>query len=423
MRSPLFVALAAMSCLSLSNPATAATITITCGSVGVEHALCQDAVAQWEAITGHEVEVYSPPKAPEQQLELYRQLLETESPDVDIFQIDMTWPGMLGEHFIDMRPHFEAEHVASHFDSIISGLTRDDALLAMPWFTDAPMLYYRADLLEKYQLSVPVTWDQMTEAARVIQEGERASGNDRFWGYVWQGKADRGLTGSALEWINSHNGGRIVEPDGEITVNNPNAVKAIELAASWVGTITPPDALNYQDEDVRGVFQVGNAAFMRNRGFAYEPGNQPDSKIAGLFSVAPLPQGGADGRSAATLGGWQLAVSRYSDNPELAADLVRFLTSQEMQKIRAVEGGFPPTYPELYSDPEVLAANPYFEQLLLCLEGAVAPPSAVAGDRYDGVANAFYSAVHSVLSGESEAADKLETLEDELARMSRGGRW
>ena len=171
------------------------------------------------------------------------------------------------------------------------------------------------------------------------------------------------------------------------------------------------------------MFQVGNAAFMRNRGFAYEPGNQPDSKIAGLFSVAPLPQGGADGRSAATLGGWQLAVSRHSDNPELAADLVRFLTSQDMQKIRAVEGGFAPTYPELYDDPEVLAANPYFEQLLRCLEGAVAPPSAVAGDRYDGVASAFYSAVHAVLSGDGEAADKLATLEEELARMSRGGRW
>ena len=136
-----------------------------------------------------------------------------------------------------------------------------------------------------------------------------------------------------------------------------------------------------------------------------------------------LPQGGQDGRRAATLGGWQLAVSRYSDNPELAADLVRFLTSQEMQKIRAVEAGFAPTYPELYRDPEVLAANPYFEQLLLCLEGAVAPPSAVAGDRYEGVETAFFSAVHAVLSGDGEAADKLATLEEELARLSRGGRW
>lgn len=423
MRSPLILALAALSSLPFASPAHAAAVTISCGSLGLEQAFCQNAVAQWEAITGHEVEVYASPMEPDEQLALYRRLLETESPDVDVYQIDMTWPGLLSDHFIDLRPYFEADHVASHFDSIISGLTRDGALLAMPWYTDAPMLYYRADLLDKYGLSVPVTWAQMTEAAQVIQEGERASGNDRFWGYVWQGKAGEALAGSALEWINSHNGGRIVELDGEITVNNPNAVKAIELAASWVGTISPPEALNYQDEDVRGVFQVGNAAFMRNRGFAYAPGNHADSKIAGLFEVAPLPQGGPDGRSAATLGGWQLAVSRYSDNPELAAELVRFLTSQEMQKVRAVEGGLAPTYPELYRDPEVLDANPYFAQLLLCLEGAVAPPSAVAGDRYGGVEDAFYSAVHAVLTGEGEAADKLAILEEELARMSRGGRW
>lgn len=380
-------------------------------------------MAQWEAITGHRVEVYTAPMAPDEQLALYQHLLEAESTDVDVFQIDITWPGLLGEHLIDLGGHFDAGQIAGHFDSIIAGLSRDGALLAMPWFTDVPMLYYRADLLRKYGLPVPQTWDQMTDAARTIQDGERATGNDRFWGFVWQGKADQGLTGGALEWINSHNGGRIVEPDGEITINNPNAVKAIDLAASWVGTITPPEVLNFQEEEVRGVFQVGNAAFMRNRTFAYLPGNRPDSGIAGRFDVAPLPKGGEDGRNAATLGGWQLAVSRYSDNPDLAADLVRFLTSNEMQKARAIEGGFAPTYPELYRDPEVLAANPYFEQLLLCLEGAVALPSAVAGDRYDGVSDAVFNAVHAVLSGEGGAADKLATLEQELARMSRGGRW
>ena len=129
MRSPLFVAAAILSCLSFVASAKAADITIACGSVGVEQALCHDAVAQWEAITGYEVEVYTAPMAPDEQLELYRQLLQSESPNVDIFQIDLTWPGLLGEHFIDLRPHFEAEQVASHFDSIISGLTRDEELL------------------------------------------------------------------------------------------------------------------------------------------------------------------------------------------------------------------------------------------------------------------------------------------------------
>lgn len=423
MKRALFLALAAAYMVPLSSPAGAASIAIACESVGIEQALCKNAVAQFEAISGHDVEVYASPMGSTEQLALYRRLLESESSDVDIFQIEMTWPGMLGEHLIDLHPYFEPNIVAGHFDSIIAGLTRDGELLAMPWFTDAPMLYYRADLLRKYELKVPATWEQMTRSARIIQEGERASGNERFWGFVWRGRADHDLAGGALEWVNSHNGGSIVESDGKITINNPNAVKAIEMAASWVGTITPPEVLNYKSEDVRGVFQVGNAAFMRNRIFAYAPGNHADSDIAGLFRVTPLPKGGEDGRSAATLGGSLLAVSRYSDNPEAAADLVRFLTSQEMQKGRAVEGGFAPTYPELYRDPEILASNPNFAQLRLSLEAAVALPSAVAGDRYDGVVSAVYNAVHAVLSGSGNASEKLATLENELARMSRGGRW
>ncbi len=423
MRKSLQCVLLAVIGLTFAERAGAASITISCRSVGVEQALCQNAVAQWEAITGNEVDVYASPMSPAEQLQLYQRLMESGSSDVDVFQIEMTWPGVLGQHLIDLRPYFEADQITDHFDAIIAGLTRDGELLAMPWFTDAPMLYYRADLLRKYRLPVPTTWEQMTRSARTIQDGERASGNDRFWGFVWRGRADQELAGGALEWVNSHNGGRIVEPDGEITINTPNAVEAIELAASWVGTITPPEALNFQSEEVRGMFQVGNAAFMRNRTFAYRPGNQPDSEIAGLFSVAPLPKGGENGRSAATLGGSLLAVSRYSDNPELAADLVRFLTSQELQKRRAIDGGFAPTYPELYRDSEVLSANPYFEQLLLSLEAAVALPSAVAGERYDGVISAVYSAVHAVLSGQASAADKLAGLEADLTRISRGGRW
>lgn len=174
MRSTLLCALSAAAILPFAAPAGAASITITCGSVGIEQALCQNAVAQWEAITGHEADVYASPMSPAERLELYRRLMESGSSDVDVFQIEMTWPGALGEHLIDLRPYFDEDHITGHFDPIIAGLTRDGELLAMPWFTDAPMLYYRADLLRKYELPVPATWEQMTESARTIQEGERA---------------------------------------------------------------------------------------------------------------------------------------------------------------------------------------------------------------------------------------------------------
>ncbi len=84
-------------------------------------------------------------------------------------------------------------------------------------------------------------------------------------------------------------------------------------------------------------------------------------------------------RHSATLGGEQLAVSRYSRHPDAAASLVAHLTSAAEQKRRAIIGGFNPTIRALYRDPEVLAANPFFGELYDTFVNAVARPG--GGDR------------------------------------------
>ncbi len=154
-------------------------------------------------------------------------------------------------------------------------------LVALPIFTDAPALYYRTDLLEKHGASVPTTWEELTATAQMIQDAERAEGNAEIWGFVWQGNAYEGLTCNALEWIKSFGGGQIVEPDGTISVNNEQAAAALTLAASWVGTISPDGVLAYQEEEARGLWQTGNAVFMRNWPYAYGLGNGDDSAVKG----------------------------------------------------------------------------------------------------------------------------------------------
>jgi trehalose/maltose transport system substrate-binding protein len=206
-----------------------------------------------------------------------------------------------------------------------------------------------------------------------------------------------------------------------VTVNNPQAVAAVDQAAAWVDRISPPGILNYAEEEARGVFQSGNAVFMRNWPYAWALAQSADSPVRGRVGVAPLP-GGVLGDSAATLGGWQLAVSRYSEHPTIAADLVRYLTSAQEQKRRAIAASLNPTIPALYADPDVLAAAPFFADLQDIMRQAVARPSSVTGSRYNQVSNAFWSAVHRVLSGKQPAAQSLAALERRLNRLSRGGR-
>jgi trehalose/maltose transport system substrate-binding protein len=293
----------------------------------------------------------------------------------------------------------------------------------MPWFTDAGLLYYRTDLLEKYGKEPPQTWQELTEIAKEIQDGERAEGNDKMLGFVFQAKAYEGLTCDALEWVDSFGGGAIVADDGSITINNPQAAQALDTAAGWIGTIAPDGVLNYAEEEARGVFQSGNAVFMRNWPYAWALGNAVDSTVSGRIGVSALPKGGADGKNSGVLGGWQLAVSKYSANPELAADLVAYLTSYDEQKRRAIKGAYNPTIEALYKDGEVLAAVPFFGDLYDTFVNAVARPSKVTAAKYNQVSAEFFNATHDVLSGESSGTDAVAALETKLDRLSRGGRW
>jgi trehalose/maltose transport system substrate-binding protein len=423
MREWINVALLGAALGATGSAVQAATISISCGAVGLELQLCQEGANAWAEATGNQVNVISTPNSATERLALYQQILAANSSDIDVFQIDVIWPGILASHLIDLKEHIDQETIDQHFPAIIENNTVDGHLVGMPWFTDAGLLYYRQDLLEKHGQEPPTTWQDLNRTAAEIQDAERAEGNDKMWGFVFQAKAYEGLTCDALEWIDSFGGGTIVADDGAITINSEKAAEAVDLASTWVGSIAPEGVLNYAEEESRGVFQSGNAVFMRNWPYAWALGNADDSPIKGKIGVSALPKGGDDGRHTATLGGWQLAVSKYSQNPEIAVDLVRYLTSSEEQKRRALEGSFAPTIASLYKAPDVVEANPFFEQLGGVLAEAVARPSSVTGEKYNQVSSEFFNAVHSVLSGETDAASSFAELERKLDRLSRGGRW
>ncbi|MDP3534000.1 MAG: ABC transporter substrate-binding protein [Halomonas sp.] len=412
-------AIALVSIASATGSAQAAEITISCGAVGAELTLCQEGVRAWEEKTGHRVDVVSTPNSSTERLSLYQQILSANSSDIDVMQIDVVWPGLLANHLLDLREVLGEEAAAGHFDTIVTNNTINDRLVAMPWFTDAGVLYYREDLLEKHGHDVPTTWQALTETARDIQSAERAKGNNRMQGFVFQGRAYEGLTVNALEWVASFGGGTVVDNDGEVTINNERAAQALDLAASWVGDIAPEGVLNYTEEEARGVFQGGNAVFMRNWPYAWSLAQSDDSDVRGKVGVIQLPAGGDEGQSAAGLGGWNLAVSRYSEHPELAADLVAFLTGEEEQKRRAIQASYNPTIDALYQDQEVLDAVPFFGTLYDTFTNAVARPSAPTGDAYGRVSNAFFSTSHDVLSGTKDGAQAVADLEGELLRLKR----
>ncbi len=377
----------------------------------------QQELQQFTRETGIRVSLLPSPDSARQRLILWRELLETGPSGPDIYGIDVIWPGMLSEYFVDLKPYF-ANEVSLQFPAMAAAYVVDNKLVAMAYRADIGLLYYRTDLLRQFGYrDPPKTWDELEIMAARIQAGERAKGRKQFWGFVWQGAADEGLTCDALEWQATEGGGRIIEEDKTISVNNPQAIRAWERAARWVGSISPPGVVGYREWDSLNVWLAGDAAFMRHWPSAYLNSQAVGSPIRNKFDIALLPGGKAG--QVGTLGGWGLAVSRFSPHPREALKLVRYLTRRDAQKQRSRVLSQPPTLPELYNVPEVIETNPRFGLLSQAFRtGIVSRPSNVTGEKYQEVTDAYIQAVHSVLTREKSAPEAVAALEDELVRTT-----
>jgi len=400
----------------------AADLKVAFGDVGGDVAVMKKHFEKFKAKTGHNVTIVPMPTSTTDQFGQYRLWLSAKNDGIDLYLLDVIWAPQLAEHFVDLKAASQ-DVVGQHFPSTIQSQTVNEKLVALPYFTDAPMLYYRSDLLEKYKKAVPKTWQELEETAKLILDQEKKAGNTKLTGIVFQGKAYEGLTCDALEWINSYGGGQIVEADGKVSVNNPEAIAALTAVKGWIGKIAPEGVLSYQEEEARGVFQSGNAIFMRNWPYAYNLGQAEDSPVKGKIGVVPLPKGsGEKAKSAATLGGWNVGVSKYSKHQKQAVELALFLASAEIQKENAIQSTHFPTIASLYQDKDVLAVAPFFTPMLDVLKNSVARPSAPTKRKYNQVSKEFWTAVQSAINGSKSPSEALSQLEVTLNKL-KGSSW
>ncbi len=376
--------------------------------------------------TGIRVKRLPRPDGSFNQLALWRQLLQQGSGAPDVVSIDVIWSGILSQYLMNLKPYFATE-LASQNPAVTASYTVREKVVAIPHHAYASVLLYRPDLLRKYGYrEPPKTWDELEQMSTRIQAGERAKGDKDFWGYVWQGGIDEDLTCSSLEWQVSEGGGRIIEDDKTISVNNPQVVRAWQRAAHWVGSISPPAVVAYGKWDAQNVWGSGKAAFLRGWQSDYSvithgwpfSGSRTNTTVGDptRFGITSMP-GGRAGRVSA-LGGNGLAVSQSSAHPREAIELIRFLQGRDHQLMRSNGHSEPPGEAELFELPVVL--NPYPDLAKLSQAGGnvVARPSVVAGQKYEDVSKAYLQAVHSVLTREKTPPVAAADLEKELVAIT-----
>ena len=404
------------------------TIRMTCRSKGREIELCKKAIDEWTKKHGgkHKVEIVTLPHASNECFALYQQWLSAETFDIDIMQMDVAWIGVFADYLYPLNEIFAPDEIDTddYFDAVRKSMySAEGQMVALPWYTDCGIMYYRKDLLEKYGRAVPTTWEELYETALYIQNEERKQPErkGKFHGFLFQAKAFEILTCNFLEFVDSF-GGAIVQ-NRKVVVDADSAVDATMFMVKCINSITNHNVLNYSEEDARGVFQSRNAVFMRNWPYAWALMNEPSTSVAGKIGVMSIPKSAKRGKNSGVLGGWFLVVSKYSKHPEIAADLIKFLTDKTQQKYRA-QYSYLPTFKSLYQDRDVIGSNPFFADLFDSLNNAVVRPSIEFGKDYSRASSEIYNAVNTILTqstetemSKTEARRLLNKLNKKLIRL------
>ncbi|MEI8249769.1 MAG: extracellular solute-binding protein [Synechococcus sp. ELA057] len=273
----------------------------------------------------------------------------------DLLLMDVSWTARYAKAgwLIPLEGWFGADAQAAMLPGARLGNAFGGHLWRMPLTADTGLLYWRTDLMEH----PPRTTVELEQIARRLQ----SEGKVR-WGYVWQGRQYEGLSCVMLEVIHAF-GGRWWQPDqsrsgGHTELASAEAISAARWLRSLINTgISPPAVADFAENEALQMFAAGDAAFLRNWPYAWreiEKGGGPVVGKVGVTTVVSAP----GIRSGGTLGTWGLSLLRGSNNPDQAAEVIRWFSGPEVQKHLVLEQGYAPTWASLYEDPELQRRDP-----------------------------------------------------------------
>ena len=321
---------------------------------------------------------------------------EAESGECDVFYADVIWTAEFASQkwIFDMSPYVETRE-ADLIPATLDTVKYDGKVWGMPQQTDAAFLYYRTDQVD----SVPATWQEVYELA-----GQ----ND---GIVYQGAPYEGLTCDFLE-IAYAAGGEILSEDGkEAVIDSPENLEALQFMVDGVKDgVAANGVTTYMEEESRRYFESGRATFMRNWPYAYALGQKKGTKVSGKFDVAPFPEFEGAG-TAGILGGHNLVISVYSDNPGAALKLVDFLMSEEEQVAMFLDHSQAPTTAAAYDDPKVQEKYDFASDLKDSVAQARSRPVSPV---YPQISQAIYENVNEALAGRVSPEEALKNAQAQM---------
>ena len=361
-----------------------------------------------------EVELRLAPADTGQYFEKLRTEFQSGETKADIISGDVIWPAQFAANgwISEISDLFTPDLRDANLPAAVESNTYEGSVYGVPWFTDAGLLYYRKDLLEKAGFSgPPATWDELREIAFKVKQDEGIK-----FGFVFQGAEYEGGVVNGLEFIWSA-GGDVLDPDDleKVVVAAPEAVEGLGVARGMVTEEVAPGAVpSYKEYESYTVFLEGDAVFMRNWPSVYARAADPSLSNVEQerIEVAALPVLSEGDRAYSGLGGWNLMVNAESENKtEAAWAFIRYLAAPPQQKERALEGGYLPTLRDCYEDPDILENVPVITRGKEAIQNVRSRP---ATPFYHDMSLAMAERFHASLAGTVDPEQAARTLRERL---------
>jgi multiple sugar transport system substrate-binding protein len=336
---------------------------------------------------------------------------QAQSADITLIAGDVIWPAQFAAngYIIDLSDRFTEEMRGQFLAGPVASNTYEDKVWGVPWFTDAGLLYYRRDLLEKSGFSAPPkTWDELKQQAQTIMQDQGTK-----FGFVFQGAQYEGGTVNGLEYINSY-GGQVLDPNNakKVIIDSTNSVNGLTTEQGMIESGVAPQAVStYEEPDCEAPFLGGDAVFCRNWPYMYAMAGTGDFISQDQIDIAPLPAGSAG--SVSGLGGWNFFINAFADSgaQDSAWEFLKYMVAEEQQKEYAIKGSYLPTLKSLYNDPEVKNNVPTVKLAPEALANTVPRPVSPV---YSDMSLEMQEQFNASLNGDVPPEEAVGTLQEQL---------
>lgn len=290
--------------------------------------------------------------------ELLARYLRSKNDRIDIFSVDQIWVPRFARWCVPLQKFMDSKEVSNIIPNALQTCYYKDTLVAVPLYIDIALMFYRDDLLKKFsdynltvnELSKSITWEKFIELHK--------KNNSKNPFYIFQADDYEGLLCTFTELMADQNN-PMVSKDGKILINTPEGKKSLQLLVDLVNKygVSPKDVSFLKENESFRYFAKNDGLFLRSWS------SMLDDKVEYLtdemrsnLRMAPLPHF-ENTKSTSVYGGWNLMVSQFSEKIPEVIKFVRFLMSEESQKIMYEEGGYLPTNKKLYTDSVFVAKH------------------------------------------------------------------